>query len=135
VNESEFKTKLTKQLRDEGGYGRRFEDQYAVGIPDCMLVPRGGPVFMVEAKVIRASTWGPSPRQTEELKRISGACCDALIPLTIGFPEGQTYSKCEIHVRTHIGEDILVWKNPKDISGMLRAVHKRLINGTSIEGK
>lgn len=85
MDESEFKTKIAKKLNEEGGYGRRIEDQYAVGIPDMNLIPVGGPVFFVEAKIIRSAKWGATPRQMEELKRIRNASAGNALACEMGF--------------------------------------------------
>jgi hypothetical protein len=70
--ESTFKTWLAGRLRDEGAYARRLEDQYAVGIPDMLIILPGGPVIFAEVKLIkRGKAWGPSIRQKIELDRIS----------------------------------------------------------------
>lgn len=76
IDESGFKTRFCKILRDEGGYGRRIEDKFGVGIPDILAVPRGGPVFYIEAKIIRNRRWGATPRQAEELRRFSNSVND-----------------------------------------------------------
>ena len=68
-NENECKTAFCTDMRATGGFARRIEDQYGVGIPDMLCVPRGGPVFLIEAKIIRSPRWGATPRQGIELKR------------------------------------------------------------------
>jgi len=70
MDESDFKTRIAAKLRKEGGYGRRIEDKFGVGIYDLILIPAGGPVFFTEAKIIRSPSWGATPRQAEELRRI-----------------------------------------------------------------
>jgi hypothetical protein len=85
LNESDFKTHLVKRIRAEGGYGRRVEDQFAVGVFDVILIPKGGPVFFVECKIIRASTWGATPRQRIELERIQQAGGDHVMCCELGF--------------------------------------------------
>lgn len=72
-NEADVKRDMVKKIKEEGGYGRRIEDQYAVGLPDLIMIPAGGPVFFVEVKIIRAQSFGATPRQLEELKRITAA--------------------------------------------------------------
>jgi hypothetical protein len=85
MDESAFKTKICEIIREEGGYGRRIEDQYAVGIPDMNLIPKGGPVFFCEAKIIRTTKWGATPRQMEELRRIGRCGAPGVIPCEMGF--------------------------------------------------
>lgn len=89
MDESAFKTKITAKLREEGGYGRRIEDQFAVGIPDMNLVPVGGPFFMVEAKIIRTSTWGATPRQMEELKRLKMCGAPGVLSCEMGWDDAK----------------------------------------------
>lgn len=70
MNETKFKLLVVAAQRRAGGYARRIEDQYAVGIPDLIIgVPDRG-LMMVEAKVFTGSTFGPTPRQFVELCRI-----------------------------------------------------------------
>lgn len=69
--ENECKTAFCTDLRNSGGFGRRLEDQYGVGVPDMLCVPRGGPVFLIEAKIIRSASWGATPRQALELRRFA----------------------------------------------------------------
>lgn len=71
--ENECKTAFCADIRGTGGYARRIEDQYGVGIPDIIAVPRGGPVFLIEAKIMRTSKWGASQRQGVELGRFRDA--------------------------------------------------------------
>jgi hypothetical protein len=71
--ENECKTAFCKDLRETGGFARRIEDQYGVGVPDMLCVPRGGPVFLIEAKIARTSTWRATDRQGIELKRFQDA--------------------------------------------------------------
>lgn len=70
MNEADVKRKLVHRMREEGGYARRFEDKWAVGLPDMMLIPKGGPVVWAEVKMITDWKFGPSPRQHEELQRL-----------------------------------------------------------------
>lgn len=82
MNESQLKSKIVKKIRDnKTGYARRFEDQYAVGLPDMIIIPNGGDVWFMEAKVTRTlnETWGPSPRQEIELDRIVKAGGNAAV--------------------------------------------------------
>jgi hypothetical protein len=83
--ENECKTAFCTDLRNSGGYGRRLEDQYGVGIADMLCVPRGGPVFFIEAKIIRSSTWGATPVQTKELRRFALSCGDHGYACELGF--------------------------------------------------
>lgn len=123
MNESEVKSKMVKTLREQGGYGRRFEDQYAVGIPDMMLVPVGGPVFMVEAKIIRHGWFGATPRQLVELERIRKT--GIIVSLLIGWDDTskQFYFTEPTERAVTTGHEHTVIKfAPKcwDVTGMLK---------------
>ena len=83
-NEIDVKSAMMAIIKKEGGYGRRFEDQYAVGLPDTIMIPVGGPVFFAEVKIIRNGKFSPSPRQHVELTRISKTLCSYAVPLVIG---------------------------------------------------
>lgn len=70
--EAEFKSRLVKAVREDGGYARRLEDQFAVGLPDMYIALKGArrPLF-AEAKIVRGAWFGPTPRQLHELKLIN----------------------------------------------------------------
>jgi len=70
--ESEVKTDSVKRARKAGWYARRFEDQYAVGLPDTYYAKNGKSIF-IEWKIIRSDKFSPSPRQAIELKCIASA--------------------------------------------------------------
>lgn len=84
-SEADIKRDVIAALKKEGGYGRRIEDQYSVGMPDTILIPKGGPVFFAEFKIIRAANWGATPRQFEELRRIAETGCETAVPVLIGY--------------------------------------------------
>lgn len=73
LNESHYKADMVKNVRTNGGYARRFEDKYAVGLPDTMFIPKGYPVFIAEVKLIRSTIFRPTSRQYIELRRINDA--------------------------------------------------------------
>jgi hypothetical protein len=93
MNEADVKRNMVKSMKECGGYGRRIEDQYGVGIFDVILIPFGLPVFMTEVKMIRYPTFGPTLRQHVELERIRnvGHGSGHVIPLMIGYLEGVYY--------------------------------------------
>jgi hypothetical protein len=84
---------MIASMKENGGYGRRIEDQFAVGVFDTILIPVGLPVFMAEVKVVRSDTFGPTERQLIELMRVKAAATNAghVIPIVIGFKEGIHY--------------------------------------------
>lgn len=73
TNESTFKTQMVASIRKHGGYARRIEDRYAVGILDTVLVPKGYPVFFAEIKRVRGNIIRPTDRQFVEMRRINEA--------------------------------------------------------------
>lgn len=91
--EANIKRAMVKSVKDAGGYARRIEDQYGVGIFDLILIPFGLPVFMTEVKIVRSQNFGPSLRQHVELQRIQyvGQTSGHVIPLMIGYKEGTFY--------------------------------------------
>lgn len=86
--EADVKRKISESMKDAGGYARRIEDSYAVGIFDMILIPKGLPVFAAEVKMIRANYFGPTPRQHIELVRIESVGGVHVIPVMIGFKDG-----------------------------------------------
>lgn len=93
MKESDVKRDMIKSMQTNGGYGRRIEDQYAVGVYDTILIPKALPVFMAEVKVIRGTHFGPTPRQMIELQRITDVANTAghVIPVMIGWQDGVYY--------------------------------------------
>jgi hypothetical protein len=93
MKEADIKRRMIKSMHEGGGYGRRIEDQYAVGIYDTILIPKGLPVFMAEVKVVRSGHFGPTPRQMIELQRIADVSepNHHVIPVMIGWHEGVYY--------------------------------------------
>lgn len=71
VKEGELKTKMVKNVRSYGGYARRFEDRYAVGLPDTIFIPISIPVIFAEVKIVDGFKFAPSARQYVELERIN----------------------------------------------------------------
>lgn len=85
MTESDVKTKLVSEIRRLGGYASRIEDQYRVGFPDMIIIPPGQPVFFAEVKLVRALSFGPSPRQFVELQRLRVSRHG--VPLLVGFKD------------------------------------------------
>ena len=71
VTEGELKTKMVRDVRSAGGYARRFEDRYAVGLPDVFFAPKGVPGMFAEVKIIDGFKFAPTDRQYIELSRIN----------------------------------------------------------------
>lgn len=73
MNEADVKRALVENIKERGGYARRIEDAFGVGFPDLVVQTSANyPVFFIEAKLILTGhTFGPSPRQYIELKRLA----------------------------------------------------------------
>ena len=93
MNEADVKRIMAKSMKEHGGYARRIEDQYAVGVMDMILIPLDLPVFMAEVKIVRGQTFGPTARQLLELERIRTVAFKAghVIPVMIGFKDATYY--------------------------------------------
>lgn len=93
MKEADVKRAMVKSMKESGGYGRRIEDQYGVGIYDTILIPFGLPVFMAEVKIVKDNTFGPTLRQFVELERIKhvGFGANHVIPIMIGWKNGVYY--------------------------------------------
>lgn len=69
-NEAAYKLALVKSIRAEGGYARRVEDKFTVGMPDIFMIPTKCMPVWAEVKVVTHQSFGPTPRQLVELKRV-----------------------------------------------------------------
>lgn len=87
--ESNVKRKIVKEVKAAGGYARRLEDRFAVGLPDMMIIFPGSPVFFAEVKIIEGRIFRPSPRQLIELQRIGISYSTE--PIVIGYADGTYY--------------------------------------------
>jgi len=102
TTEADVKRAMVQSMKASGGYGRRIEDQYGVGIYDLILIPFGLPVFMTEVKMIRGPTFGPTLRQYVELERVRyvGHPNSHVLPLLIGYKNNTFYfSKLQTTVK------------------------------------
>jgi hypothetical protein len=88
IDESFYKTHMVKNVRANGGYARRLEDKYAVGLPDTMFIPKGYPVFIAEVKLIKGTIFRPTSRQYIELRRINDAGGEHVYGIMIGVMSG-----------------------------------------------
>lgn len=70
MRESDIKRLLVKEMRMEGGYARRIEDKFAVGMPDLVMIPPDCPVIWLEMKVLTGTILRVTARQLEELWRL-----------------------------------------------------------------
>lgn len=70
ISEATVKVAIVNAIRKEGGYARRIEDKFTVGMPDLVLIPLGCPVVWVEVKLTKGNQFAPSPRQFIELVKL-----------------------------------------------------------------
>jgi len=90
VNEASVKGMMVKSVRNAGGYARRIEDQFLVGMPDTILIPLNCPVFFAEVKIVKGQQLAPSPRQYIEMDRINRPSEHA-IAILIGWKDKTFY--------------------------------------------
>ena len=90
VNESSLKTAMTKDVRIYGGYARRFEDRFGLGLVDCVFIPKGLPPIFAEVKLVEGYKFGPSDRRYVELQRINEHIPHAYA-IVIGVKNGINY--------------------------------------------
>ena len=91
ASEASIKAEMVKSVRANGGYARRIEDQFLVGMPDTILIPRGYPVFFAEVKIVKGQQLAPSPRQYVEMVRLKAAGGICAIPILIGWKDGDYF--------------------------------------------
>lgn len=109
MNESEAKRTIVANVQARGGYARRIEDKFSVGFPDLVLVLPDYPVFFCEAKIIVGHTFGPTPRQYVELKRL--AISKHSCPMLAGLgPDGRWY----LHPHAESAHVTQCWKQQDD---------------------
>ena len=71
--ESERKRELVEGCRALGGYARRLEDKYALGLLDLTIKLPDLPHVLAEGKIIEHQKFEPTLRQFEEGKRYIAA--------------------------------------------------------------
>lgn len=87
MNESDHKRKLVAEINAlRGGYARRIEDRWAIGVLDMVIKLPGHPVLFAEGKLIKGHKFFPTQRQWVEGERIIAAGIPALL---IGWKDGQ----------------------------------------------
>lgn len=96
--ESKAKNAIVDAFTENGHYARRFEDQFYVGFPDLILIPKGYPVFFVEAKVFTGNVFRPRLRQWVELDHLSLSPKHA-VPAMLGVKNG-------VHCLARYGHEI-----------------------------
>lgn len=79
MNEADRKRKLVAEIKALGGWARRVEDRFAVGVLDLYLKLPDRPFMAAEGKMIIGHKFGPTLRQFEEGKRMIAAGIPAVL--------------------------------------------------------
>jgi hypothetical protein len=80
VNEAQRKANLVAAINAlSGGYARRWEDKWAVGLLDLVMKLPGHPLIWGEGKIIEGLTFAPTLRQFEEGNKIQAAGMRAIL--------------------------------------------------------
>ena len=79
MNESDYKRRLVAEVKALGGYARRIEDRFAVGVLDLILKVPNRHLIFAEGKVIEGYKFAPTARQYEEGKKIIRAGVGAVL--------------------------------------------------------
>jgi hypothetical protein len=116
VNETRVKQSIARNIRMEGGYARRIEDQFSVGMPDLILIPIGCPVVWAEVKMIVGYTFRPTERQFLELQRLN--IPPHSISVMIGFKNDRHY--VSIPRRTVRIEDCIEQEDGESIGRLIK---------------
>jgi hypothetical protein len=85
-NEADYKRELVAEVKAlRGGWARRIEDRWAVGVLDLILKLPDHPPIFAEGKMIDGHKFGPTERQWVEGERMQHA---GLKVLLLGWREG-----------------------------------------------
>lgn len=80
MNEARRKANLVIAINAlSGGYARRWEDKWAVGLLDLVMKLPGHPLVWGEGKIVEGLVFAPTPRQYEEGRRIIAAGMPAIL--------------------------------------------------------
>lgn len=80
MNEATRKRKLVAEINAlSGGYARRWEDKWAVGLLDLVMKLPGHPLVWGEGKMIEGNLFAPTLRQYEEGVKILKAGMPAIL--------------------------------------------------------
>jgi hypothetical protein len=89
VNEADHKRDLVREVNLlRGGWARRVEDRWAVGVLDLIIKLPTQLIVFAEGKVITGNSFAPTERQWVEGERIRAAGLDVAL---IGWKEGIAY--------------------------------------------
>lgn len=120
--EAIVKKGMCDDVRRSGGYARRYEDKYAVGIPDTLFVLKGLPPIFAEVKVFIGHRFGPTDRQLVELTRLN-ANQPHVFGILIGWKDNVYYFSEAKSVA--IDSDCFsVTREPMPFSGQLRQFYE-----------
>ena len=88
-SESDYKRKLVDEIkRLPGGYARRVEDRFAVGVLDMVLKLPALPLVMAEGKLINGFLFSPTGAQYQEGLKWQAAGIEAVL---IGWKARQMF--------------------------------------------
>jgi hypothetical protein len=80
VNEADRKAQLVAAVKAlAGGWARRVEDKWAVGVLDLIIKLPRLPIVFAEGKIIGGNAFGPTERQWVEGERIRAAGLHVLL--------------------------------------------------------
>lgn len=120
--ESEYKSKIVKEVKAAGGWARRIEDQFGVGILDTILLLPNIPVIFAEFKRFDGNFFKPRDRQWVEMTQINNAGgVSALIGVKIGT-DGPYYFHHEAKVA--YVENCVVQQDDESFCDALRRWYK-----------
>ena len=108
MTEADFKRKLVAEIKMlPGGYARRVEDRWAVGVLDLIIKLPGLPIVFAEGKLIRGNLFAPSPAQFAEGNKILAA---SMLAVLIGWKDRVMYvsdwvEKAHIEDSFYLGHD------------------------------
>jgi hypothetical protein len=89
MNEADHKRKLVAEVNGlRGGWARRVEDRWAVGVLDLIIKLPTQLIVFAEGKLVDGNVFGPTERQWVEGERIRAAGLDVVL---IGWRDGITY--------------------------------------------
>lgn len=89
MNEADHKRKLVAEVNAlRGGYARRIEDRFAVGVLDLIIKFPEMPWIWAEGKLVDGFKFGPTERQWVEGKRILATGTDVVL---LGWKNGIMY--------------------------------------------
>lgn len=89
IKEADYKRRLVAEIkRLPGGWARRIEDRFAVGVLDIVIKLPGRPIFFAEGKLVDGNLFRPSDRQWEEGLQLQAANIDCVL---LGWKMGIMY--------------------------------------------